>query len=166
MVADEDVEGGQVGGSRRAAGQLVRAVGDEWHGVKQALEVRGHGWNPAPGARGGGRGGGRGRCCHDSRIGIDRSEGTCVVQSAAVAMEAAVAATAAAEDCEKAWSAEPCFVCGAGAGYATDKAVPPGSRAGSLEVRRAGQAGTKIGYQEVDPCCTSDAGWQPDCKPV
>lgn len=76
MVVNEDVEGGQVGGSWRPAGQLVWAVGDEGHGVKQALEGRGHGWNPAPGAAGarGGGGGGGGRCCHDSRIGIDRPE--------------------------------------------------------------------------------------------
>lgn len=59
VVGDEDVEGGQVGGAWRAAGKLVWAVGDEGHGVEQALEGRRHRWDPAPaGAGAAARGGG------------------------------------------------------------------------------------------------------------
>lgn len=60
VVGDEDVEGGQVGGTWRSAGQLVGAVGDEGHRVEQALEGPWDRWDPAP------AGGGRGRVCHDS----------------------------------------------------------------------------------------------------
>lgn len=38
---------------------------------------------------------------------------------------------------------------------------PEVSRLGGLG-RQAGT--TKIGYQEVDPCCTCDAGWELDCE--
>lgn len=150
----------QVGGAWRAVGQLVGAVGDEGHGVEQALEGRGHGWNPAPGsgaAAGGAARGGGGRCCHDGSIGIDDGfEGT----------QVGIQSTKAA-DYSTRWSAEPCCVC-AGAGYATDKAVPPGSRAGKGS-RSAGRlVGRPVSQarrcQEVDPCCTNDAARQPDCE--
>lgn len=48
VLGDEDVEGGQVGGAWRAAGELVGAVGDEGHRVEEALKGRGHPWDPAP----------------------------------------------------------------------------------------------------------------------
>lgn len=152
VIRDEDVEGGQVGGAWRAAGQLVGAVGDEGHRVEQALEGRGHLWDPAPAAGAGAAarrgGGGGGRCCHDSRIGIDgvdvpgwsvhgRGNGSGSGRSG------------------KTWSAdEPCFVCVSERATRRTKLFRPGQGPGSSSpARRAG----KGWVSEVDPCCTSDA---------
>lgn len=62
------MERGEVGARRRGrpAGELVRGVRDEGHGVEEALEGPGDGWDPAPrGLRGGagaGAAGGGGLC--------------------------------------------------------------------------------------------------------
>lgn len=62
------MKGGQLRGAGRAAGQLVGAVGDKGHSVEQALEGRGHWWDPA--ATGAARRGGRGGVvCHGIDMG-------------------------------------------------------------------------------------------------